>query len=177
MNILSLIPGFSFFRLGVVAVALVAVTAGLWKVRHSGVVAGRAEIQTEWNADKAAVAETNRLLIADNSRKTAQLQTNSDRERGVLHARLHSASLELDESLRRLRERPSRPAESSDGVPPVAGPGLDAPGCTGAGLFAQDGEFLAREASRANALRTRLAYCEDRYRAAQTLINSVGAAP
>jgi hypothetical protein len=177
MNILSLIPGFSFFRLGIVAVALVAVTAGLWKVRHSGVVAGRAMVQAKWDIDKAAVAETNRLLIADNSRKTAQLQTNSDRERGVLHARLHSASIELDESLRRLRERPSRPAESSDSVPTNSGLGDGRRGCTAAELYADDAEALIRFAAKADRLQLKLDSCQRQYRAAQAAVNSVGAAP
>ena len=53
MNFLSLIPGFSFFRLGVVAVIIVVAVGAAWKWRHGGVVQGRAEIQAQWDADIA----------------------------------------------------------------------------------------------------------------------------
>lgn len=154
-----------------------AIFAGIVWLKAEGRAEGRAEVQAEWNAERLATAETSRLLLRANAKASDALQSKSDLDRGNLHARLHSASLELDESLRRLRERPVRPAESDGGVPANPGSGLDAKGCTGAGLFAQDGEFLAREASRANALRARLTYCEDRYRDAQTMINSLGGAP
>ena len=51
MNILSLIPGFSFFRLGVAAVIIAVAVGAAWKWRHGGVVQGRAEIQAQWDAD------------------------------------------------------------------------------------------------------------------------------
>ena len=51
MNILSLIPGFSFFRLGIIAVIIAVSVGAAWKWRHGGVVQGRAEIQAQWDAD------------------------------------------------------------------------------------------------------------------------------
>ena len=51
MNFLSLIPGFSFFRLGVAAVIIAVAVGAAWKWRHGGVVQGRAEIQAQWDAD------------------------------------------------------------------------------------------------------------------------------
>ena len=53
MNFLNLIPGFSFFRLGVAAVIIVVAVGAAWKWRHGGVVQGRAEIQAQWDADIA----------------------------------------------------------------------------------------------------------------------------
>ncbi len=49
--LLNLIPGFSFFRLGVAAVIIVVAVGAAWKWRHGGVVQGRAEIQAQWDAD------------------------------------------------------------------------------------------------------------------------------
>lgn len=162
----------SYVRIIAIAAIVLAIMAGLWKLRHGGVVQGRAETQAEWDADKAKTAVETALKLAAANKQTATLQAQADKERGTLNARIHSIDLELDESLRRLRARPTRPAESDSGVPPDTGSGLDAKGCTGSGLFAQDGEFLAREASRADALRSRLTYCEDRYRDAQGMINA-----
>lgn len=49
--LLNLIPGFSFFRLGVAAVIIAVAVGAAWKWRHGGVVQGRAEIQAQWDAD------------------------------------------------------------------------------------------------------------------------------
>jgi hypothetical protein len=45
-----------YARLAALAVALALILGIGWKVHHSGVVAGRAEIQAEWDQDKAARA-------------------------------------------------------------------------------------------------------------------------
>ena len=173
MNFLNLIPGFSFFRLGIVAAVLVAASAGLWKVRHDGVVQGRTETQALWDIEKAAIiAETAANLAAATSKTTA-LQVKADKERGTLNAHIRSIDLELDESLRRLRARPSRPAESASGVPANPGSGDGRGGCTGAELFASDAEVLVGFAASADRLRAQLRSCQDGYRAAQKAVNEI----
>lgn len=175
MNLLrKLIPGFSFFWLGIVAVALTAALAGLWKVHHNGVVSGRAEVQQKWDADTAATATENTKKLAAATAKSTDLQKRVDKERGTLNAHIRSIDLERDELLRRLRARPARPTESASSVPPDTGPGHS---CTGAGLFAPDAEFLVRLAARADAVRARLASCESAYKRAQDAVNSVGEPP
>ena len=67
---------------------------------------------------------------------------------------------------RSLQDRPARPA--SGAVPTGA---ADPVGCTGAGLYRADGEFLAGEAARAQGLRIRLAECQARYDSAVKLTN------
>jgi len=171
MNPLALIPGFSFLRLGIVAVILVVLAGAAWKFRHGGVVDGRAEVQQGWDADKAAVAETTRILLMANAKTSGILQKNADQERRTLNERLASIDLELDESLRRLRARPSRPPEGGGGMPTTAGLGSDPVVCNGAGLYEQDAGFLTREAARANVIRARLEACETRYKDAQSAVN------
>lgn len=59
-----------------------------------------------------------------------------------------------------LRSRPDRPATGTGGMPKTAADGKIG---TGAGLYREDGEFLAREAARANAIRSALAVCYKQY--------------
>lgn len=174
MNFLSLIPGFSFFRLGIVVVLLLAEAALVWKVRHTALGEGRAQVQAVWDAERAQVAIETAALLALATEKTTTLQVRADKERGTLNARIRSIDLELDESLRRLRTRPSRPAEGADGVPANTGSGPNPVVCSGAGLFAQDAEFLSREAARADVLRLGLKACEARYKDAQNAVNAMG---
>ena len=146
---------------------------GLIYLRYTGVVSGRAEVQASWDADKAQVAKETADSLARVAASATALQAKADKERGTLNAQIHSIDLERDELLRRLRARPARP-EGTGGVPPNTGPG---PSCTGASLYAPDGEFLAREAARGDAIRARLASCESAYKRAQDAVNSAVPAP
>lgn len=171
MSLLSLIPLPA--RVLLVLAILGGIAAGVLHVKHTWTAEGRAEVQADWDADKAATAEVTRLIIADNTRKTTILQSTADQERGVLHARLHSSALELDESLRRLRARPDRPAEGAGGVPANPGSGDGPRGCTAAELYADDAEALVRFAAKADRLQLKLDSCQRQYRAAQATINGI----
>ena len=70
MNILSLIPGFSFFRLGVAAVIIVVAVGAAWKWRHSGIVDAVAKERAVW------VDDLNKRLAA----QLAQEQANRAKE-------------------------------------------------------------------------------------------------
>jgi hypothetical protein len=72
----------------------------------------------------------------------------------------------LQRTIDSLRNRPERPATAGGAVPQGAADGL---ACTGAQLFRPDGEFLAREAARADRLRADLSSCQAAYDAAVTL--------
>ena len=68
-------------------------------------------------------------------------------------AKLAATRRNLDAALNGLRDRPERP--STDTKPP----GIECPCSTGAGLCKQDAEFLARESSRADDIRSGLEAC------------------
>lgn len=78
----------------------------------------------------------------------------------------HRLAADLQRALDSLRNRPERPAAAGGDVPTGA---ADLVACTGAGLFRSDGEFLAREAARADQLRADLQSCQAAYDAAVTL--------
>jgi hypothetical protein len=164
---------FSLAKVAAGVVLTLALLAGVWKIHHEGVRAGRTEIQSLWNADKAQIAEQNKTKLKEANNVTAALQKKLDTERGVLNARIHSIDLERSELLQRLRNRPTRTDQSSNSSAPIADAGKSAPSCTGAELYREDGEFLVREASRAEVLRAAIKTCESAYSNAQELIESL----
>jgi len=140
------------------ALMVAAALAGLyWKAYTSG----KKTVQAEWNAEKLATAENTRILLMANAKTTSDLQAKADKERASKNAQINSLSLELDESLRRLRNRPERPAGD---MPKATGAGGNG---TGADLYREDAEFLAREAARADKLRISLNQCRAAYNAAR----------
>lgn len=89
--------------------------------------------------------------------KEAELQAGMDKLREDKRretARLNATVRALTDSL---RDRPERPT----GAASEAGAGSD--GCTGARLYKPDGEFLVREAARADQIRLALIQCQKAY--------------
>lgn len=148
------------------AIAAAALLAALawayhqWAERQREI--GRDEIRAEWQADKLARAEANRILLMANAKATGALQAAADKERQALNARNRSIDLERDELLKRLRNRPDRPADRDSSVSAVANHGTAGPadaGCTGAGLYRPDSEFLAGAFTDASRLQAALRTC------------------
>ena len=119
-----------------------------------GVKDGEQVIRAEWDTEKATIITAQR-------EKEAALQASMDKlrmEKNNELARLNTTVRNLTASL---RNRPERPA-----VPASASAGDGATGCTGAGLYKPDGQFLVGESSRADQLRLALKACQDAYRKA-----------
>lgn len=151
-----------------IAVAIAIALAGShWKAYRSGDKSGATRVQAVFDAYIAK--RTSEALEAEAAARAREvdLQAKADKQRGISNARIRSLDLELAESLRRLRNRPERPAPGD--VPTVAGVGDRGPGCTGARLFRSDGEFLVGLAADANRLRIGLAACQAAYGAARAL--------
>lgn len=130
-----------------IVLALCAALAGYGYGHEHGV----AKVQAQWNTEKAAVAVAQRD-------KEAELQAGMDKlrkEKNNELARLNRHVRALSDSL---RDRPERPA-----VPASASAGDGASGCTGAGLYKPDGEFLVGESARADTLRLALITCQKAY--------------
>ena len=147
-----MIPGL-YLRLAVAAVIAVFLAGTHWKAYTSG----KATVQAEWQAEKLEVGRQSLKLSEQATRDTATLQLNADKLTGAKNAKIVRLNADLADALERLRERPAR--DSAESVPsdPTAGA---RPGCTGAGLFREDGGFLAREAARANKVLANLAECQ-----------------
>ena len=84
--------------------------------------------------------------------KEHQYQADADKIRKDKDAQIKAINSQLVDAVSELRKRPSRTAEASNGQ-----------SCNGAGLFAEDAEFLVREAARADEIRVALASCYKQY--------------
>ena len=84
--------------------------------------------------------------------KEHQYQSDADKIRNDKDAQIKAINTQLVDAVSELRKRPSRTAETSNGK-----------GCNGASLYAEDSEFLVREAARADTIRIALQACYDQY--------------
>jgi hypothetical protein len=164
------------------AIAVAAVLAGLawgyhlWADHQREI--GRVEVRVEWQADKIARAEQNRILLMANARQEGVLQAAADKERKALNEKNRTIGRDLAAALDRLRHRPDRPepADSGGGLPAVAGAGSAGPrnaGCTGDRLYRDDSEALVRLGAAGDRLRIALRSCQAQYQRAQGAWNSV----
>jgi hypothetical protein len=84
--------------------------------------------------------------------KEHQYQADADKIRKDKDAQIKAINTQLVDAVSELRKRPSRTAEASNGK-----------GCNGASLYAEDSEFLVREAARADEIRVGLEACYKQY--------------
>jgi hypothetical protein len=84
--------------------------------------------------------------------KEHQYQADADQIRKDKDAQIKVINNQLVDAVSELRKRPSRTAETSNGK-----------SCNGASLFAEDAEFLVREAARADEIRVSLEACYKQY--------------
>jgi hypothetical protein len=84
--------------------------------------------------------------------KEHQYQSDADQIRIQKDAQIKAINTQLVDAVSELRKRPSRTTETSNGK-----------GCNGASLYAEDSEFLVREAARADEIRVALEACYKQY--------------
>lgn len=84
--------------------------------------------------------------------KEHQYQSDADKIRKDKDAQLKAINSQLVDAVSELRKRPSRTTEASNGQ-----------NCNGASLYAEDAEFLVREAARADEIRIALQSCYKQY--------------
>jgi hypothetical protein len=86
--------------------------------------------------------------------KEHEYQAAADTIRKEKDAQIKVINTQLVDAVSELRKRPSRTAETADRK-----------GCNGASLYAEDSEFLVREAARADEIRVSLEACYKQYEA------------
>ena len=150
-----------------VIAALVGLAAvGIHKYNAYQQDIGEARIQSRWDAETLARQQAQAKAIADEAAKTKALQTAIDTQRSQANAQINALNTSLASAIAGLRERPARPGAGD--LPQHPGPGE---GCTGAGLYLPDAEFLAREAARAKQLQIRLNQCYAAYDTARKALS------
>jgi len=84
--------------------------------------------------------------------KEHQYQADADEIRKAKDDQIKTINTQLVDAVSELRKRSSRSAEASNGK-----------GCNGSSLYAEDAEFLIREAARADEIRIGLEACYKQY--------------
>ena len=118
---------------------------------------------------KSEYAETARKALESSRKRERDLQAEADAAEQEKNHALQNLDRVRADLLERLRKRPARPASGAV-LPEVANAGGTASGCTGAQLYREDGEFLARESARAEAVRISLLACYAAYKRGQAVI-------
>lgn len=90
--------------------------------------------------------------IAQTQKIQEEQQAAADRIRIQKDAQIRDINSKLVDAVSELRKRPSRTTETSNGQ-----------NCNGARLYAEDSEFLVREAARADEIRVGLEACYKQY--------------
>ena len=127
------LPISSYLMIGLAVVAMVGIGYGRY----------------EHNAFEEYKAEE----IANAREKEHQIQDATDQIRKDKDAQINSINNQLANALIELRSRPSRTSQVSN----------NGQNGTGSTLFAEDAEFLIREATRADQIRTALDACYKQY--------------
>ena len=145
------------WRIWAAAGLALALAGTHWKA-YTG---GKRTVQDEWNIERLEIGRQSQALKDATAKTTAQLQADTDALRKTKNAQIAKLDARLVDALGQLRNRPDRPSDG--GVPEAAGAGATPAGCTGAGLFKDDSEFLVRLADNADRLKDSLATCYQQY--------------
>lgn len=147
--------------LGFVVAIISAAGAGYYQ----GNEAGQAKIQQAWDKERAAQEAEYAAAQAAAREKEQALQANADQLRQEKDREIRNLNARATALANSMRDRQDRPTAQSGAVSDTTPAGPIATGCTGEKLYRPDGEFLAREAARADELRILLKQCRDQYEA------------
>jgi len=120
--------------------------------------AGMAALAFSWYLGYSFEASRFDRYKADQVIKTQELkdqhQAAADKIEKDKNAQINAINAKLADALISLRNRPNRPKTEATNTATCG---------TGAALYAEDGEFLIREAARADQIRSALQACYDQY--------------
>lgn len=148
---------------------IAAILVGLcWYAYNVVYDRGAASVQVKWDKEKSEIQAQSAKVAADALATTKTLAATIETQRSNSNAQITALNTSLAGAIAGLRDRPSRDSQSNVPSDPSTGAGV---GGTGAGLYREDGEFLAREAARAKRLAIRLTQCQAQYNAARAALN------
>jgi hypothetical protein len=147
--------------LGVVLAVGAAGGAGLYQGHEMGVI----EVQQKWDKERADQEAAYAQAQAEARVKEQELQSNADAIRQEKDREIRNLNARTVALTNSLRDRSERPTTEASPLPSTTTNGSTPTGCTGKELYRPDGEFLAREAARADELRFLLKQCRDQYEA------------
>lgn len=147
-----------------------AVFVGLLFTHVTAFKFGRNDVLAEFSEYRSRADKALAEAQSDARKKEAALQNAAD----TLRSEKDEAIVQLERDLAGARRtirllRAPRPPEPPGAVAPPAGP---AASCSGAGLYAEDADFLIGEAARAQGAVIALRNCEALYDRARTLLSA-----
>lgn len=148
-----------WFLLGAALAVAIAGSAGLYKGRDIGM----AEVQHQWDKERAAQEAEYAAAQAAAREKEQALQASADQLRQEKDREIRNLNARAVALSNSLRDRPTRPTAESSPVSSTASVGCPIPVCTGTGLSKEDAGFLAGEAARGDELRALLKQCYSQY--------------
>lgn len=150
-----------------ILIVLLAILGAFATGYHRGDVAGDARVQSAW--DKAVIeAERARAVrLAAMRALDQELQAGAAKEREINAKSRATLLAQRDSAIGELRNRPARRDKGIGDVPQPAGPGAAGVWATGAQLYGDDAEFLARRAFAADVIRTQRDSCYRLYNEAK----------
>lgn len=155
-------PYLSLLKYLVMGAFLVAFLTFHYVDKHNAVKASRIEYTLELTKAVEKEKEVRRNLEKDlNALHTKALKDKDEK--------LSTIDAELQLALKRLSDRPKRP----NSLPPPVSPTVEQT-CTGRELYQEDGQFLAREAARAEALIAERDYYYNEYENARKELEKYG---
>ena len=157
------------------ATALACAVVAAWAYR-TGHTSGAAGVTADWMAERAETARATSRALERRIEAETKLQETIDADRKTYRARLAAVAADRDRLADSLRHRPERPAGGAD-VPRAAAAAPGAAACTGAQLYRDDGEFLARIAADADRLRAAVEHCAAAYDAVRAQLLQLQAPP
>ena len=147
-----------YFIAGAVIAVAVAGAGGYVK----GSAAGKAEVQAQWDQEKAKLALEYAAAQAAAREKEQALQAQADQLREDANARIKDIDSRANKLVDSLRNRAERPATQAGAVSSAACP---SGGASGKDLASGDAVFLARYAADAARLEAALDTCVKQYEA------------
>lgn len=127
-----------------------------------GTAHGKAEIQAQWDQEKAKLAEEYAKAQAAAREKEQQLQAQADQLREESNAKVKDINARTDKLIDSLRQRPDRNPTQTSAVSSATCP---SGGASGKELASGDAVFLARYAADAARLEAALETCIRQYEA------------
>ena len=145
--------------LGFVVAVIGAAGAGYYQ----GNEAGQAKVQQAWDKERAEQEAAYAQAQAAAREKEQRLQTSADQIRQEKDREIRNLNARATALSNSMRDRSERPTAETSAVSGTAEARPATAGCTGKELYRPDGEFLAREATRADEARVLLKQCREQY--------------
>jgi hypothetical protein len=148
------------FGIAAVMAALICAAGSAWYAHNKGRASGMSQIQSQWDAERAALLAAQAEEMMKAQQRERALQALVDRQRRAHREEVDRVVREHAALVDGLRERPEARADNPAGLPEGSAPGV---GCTGAGLSRGDAAFLAGFAADAARTQAALEACRAAY--------------